>query len=61
MTAGGIKAAICALQKGDVGIGVLQETKLTEGIYMWQSAGYSIWEMEAGIRHCSIISFAWRR
>ena len=40
---GGLKAVLHALQQGNVGISVLQETKLTEGIYTLHSAGYSVW------------------
>ena len=39
------------LQKRNIGIGVLQETKLTERIHTHYSAGYKVWEMKAGISH----------
>ena len=32
--AGGLETALRVLRKGNIGIGVLQGTKLTEGIYM---------------------------
>ena len=41
---GGLKAALHALQKGNVDIGVLQETKLTQGIHTQHGSGYDVWE-----------------
>ena len=35
---------LCALQKGNIGIRVLQETKLTGGIHTRYSFGYKVWE-----------------
>ena len=49
--AGGLETAMCVLQQGNIGIGVLQETKLTRGIHMLFSSGYKIWATEAESRH----------
>ena len=42
-------------------IGVLQETKLMEGIYTWKSAGYFVLATEAEIRHWGGITVSWLR
>ena len=41
--AGGLETALHALWQGNIRIGVLQETKLTGGIYMRESSGYKVW------------------
>ena len=40
---GVLEAALRALQQGNVGLGFLQETKLTKGIHMRYIAGYTVW------------------
>ena len=55
----GIEAALHALQKVNMGIGVLQEMNLEERIYMWQSASYSLRVMGEDIRHRDGIAFMW--
>ena len=40
--AGGLKAALQELKKGNVDVGLLQETKLTNGIHAVQRAGYTV-------------------
>ena len=42
-------------------MGVLQETKLTDGIHANQGEGYYVWEIEDEIRHWVRISVVWRR
>ena len=37
--AGGLERALWAIQQGNVDVGFLQETKLTQGIHTWNSAG----------------------
>ena len=39
--AGGLETALWALQKGNVDVGFLQETKLTQGIHTQNSVGYN--------------------
>ena len=43
-----------------MGIGILQETKLMEGIYTRQSYGYSVWATDAESKHQGDIAVAWR-
>ena len=52
--------ALCALQQGNIFIGVLQETKLTGGIHIQFSSGYKLWATEAEIRHRGGIAIVWR-
>ena len=56
----GLEAALRALQQGNVNIGVLQETKLTQGIHKRHGAGHDVWEIEAEIWHRGGIAVAWR-
>ena len=42
--AGALEAVLRAPKKGNVDVGVLQETKLKDGIHAQQGAGYSVWE-----------------
>ena len=42
-------------------MGVLQETKLTDGIHANQGEGYYVWEIEDEIRHRVRILVVWRR
>ena len=53
---GVLKAALRALKQGNVDDGVLQETKLMDGIHMWQVSGYAIWATAAKSRHRGGIS-----
>ena len=48
---GGLEAALRALQRGNVDIRVLKETKLTQGIHTRNGSGYDIWEMEVESWH----------
>ena len=41
-------------------MGVLQETKLTDGIHAHQGEGYSVWVTEAESRHRGVIVVFWR-
>ena len=50
-----------ALHKGNVGIVVLLETKLTRGIHTRFSSGYKVWETEAKSRHWGGISIVWMK
>ena len=56
-----MEAALCTLQQGNIGIGVLQETKLKGGIYMQYSLGYKVWETEAESRNQVGIAIIWRK
>ena len=52
--------AMRALQKGNIGIRVFHETKLTGGIHMGFSSGYKLWATEADRRHRGEIAIVWR-
>ena len=44
---GGLETALRGMPQANMGLGILQETKLTDGIYTRGSAGYSIIAMDA--------------
>ena len=44
-----------------MGIVIFKEKNLTEGVYMPQSASYSVWVTEAKIRQQGAIAVAWQR
>ena len=41
-------------------LGILQETKLTDGVYTRGSAGYSVIATDAPIRHCGGVAIFYR-
>ena len=45
-----MEVALRALRQGNVDMGILQETKLTDGIHARQGEGYSVWVTEAESR-----------
>ena len=45
--AGRLEAALRALKQGNLDVGVVQETKIIDGIHARQGAGYDIWAPEA--------------
>ena len=47
----GLEAALRALQQRKVNIGVLQETKLMQGIHTWHVLGCDVWATEVESRH----------
>ena len=49
---GGLEAALRGMSQANMDLGILQETKLTEGIYTRGSSGYSIIMTDARSRHC---------
>ena len=52
--------ALHAFWQDNIGIGVLQETKLAGGIHTRRSSGYTIWVTEADSRHQGGIAIVWR-
>ena len=48
---GGLEAALRGMSQANMDLGILQETKLTGGIYTRGSAGYSVIATDAPIRH----------
>ena len=48
---GGLEAALQVMSQANMDLGILQETKLTDGIYTRGSAGYSVVATDAPSRH----------
>ena len=48
---GGLEAALRGMSQANMDLGILQETKLTDGIYTCGSAGYSVIATYAPSRH----------
>ena len=57
---GGLEKALSALQEGNVDVGFLHETKLTQDIQTWHGTGYNIWAMEAKSWHRRGVALVWR-
>ena len=57
---GGILSALRAMGKLGVDVGVLQETKMTKGIYPRQGFGYSVFCSDAPSRQCGGVALFWR-
>ena len=55
-----MEAELRALRKGNVDVGFFQEAKLTDMIRARQGEGYSIWAIEAEIRHWGGMEVLWR-
>ena len=51
-----MEAALHAIHQDNVGIRVIQETKLTQGIQNRNGAGYDVWATEAERQHRGDIS-----
>ena len=58
--AGGLEAALRALQQRNVDVGVLQETKIPKGIHMRYGSGYTVCATQSEIRHQGGVAVAWR-
>ena len=58
--AGGLEVALRVLRQGNVGVGFLQDKKLTYSTHTWYGAGYAIWVTETEIRHQVGVSVVWR-
>ena len=48
---GGLEAALRGMPQDNIDLGILQETKLTDGIYTRGLAGYSVVATDAPIQH----------
>jgi exonuclease III len=57
---GGILSALRAMGKLGVDVGVLQETKMTKGIYPRRGFGYSVFCTDAPSRQCGGVALFWR-
>ena len=49
--AGGLETALRALRQGNIGIRVLQETKIDGGIHTRRISGYTVWATDADSQH----------
>ena len=58
--AGSLETALHVLRQGNIGIRVLQETKLTGGIHMQRSSGYTVRTTEAESQHRGGIAIFWK-
>jgi hypothetical protein len=56
---GGLKSALRAMEAMDIDLGVFLETKLTGGVYTWNSSQYSIIACNAPSAHQGGIAFFW--
>ena len=59
--AGGLEAALRALNQGNVYMGISQEMKLTDGIHAQLGEGYAVWVSAAEIRHWGGVAVVWRK
>ena len=57
--AGGLETALQVLQKGNVEMGFLKETKLAQGIHTQNGAGYNVWAMEAESLRQGVVTVVW--
>ena len=57
---GGLEAALRGVSQANMDLGILQETKLTEGIYTRGSAGYSVIATDAPSRHRGGVAIFYR-
>ena len=48
---GGLEASLRGMSQANMDLGILQETKLTDGVYTRGSAGYNVIATEAPSRH----------
>ena len=56
---GGMVTALRALQKGNVVVGFLQETKLMQGIHTRNGSGYNVWVTKAESCHRGGVAVVW--
>ena len=57
---GGLEAALCGMSQANMDLGILKETKLTDGIYTRGSTGYSAIAIDAPIRHHGGVALFYR-
>ena len=57
---GGLEAALRGMSQANMDLGILQETKLADGIYTCGSASYSVIATDAPSRHCGGITLFYR-
>ena len=57
---GGLEMALWGMSQANMDLGILQEKKLTDGIYTRGSAGYSVIATDAPSRHCGGVALFYR-
>ena len=57
---GGLEAALRGMEQANMGLGVMQETKITDGVYTCASAGYRVVATDAPSRHRGGIAMFYR-
>ena len=57
---GGLEMALRGISQANMDLGILQETKLTDGIYTRGSAGYSVIAADAPSQHCGVFALFYR-
>ena len=57
---GGLGAALRGMSQANMDLGILQETKLTDGVYTRRSAGYSVIATDAPRRHRGGVTIFYR-
>ena len=57
---GGLEAALREMSQANMDLGILQETKLTDGVYTRRSAGYKVIATDAPSRHRGGIALFYR-
>ena len=57
---GGLEAALRGMSQANMDMGILQETKITDGIYTCGSAGYSVVATDAPSRHRGGVAIFYR-
>ena len=57
---GGLEAALRGMYQANMDLGILQETKLTDGIYTRGSAGYSVIATDAPSQHRGGVALFYR-
>ena len=57
---GGLEAALRGMEQANLDMGILQETKITDGVYTRASAGYRVVATDAPSRHRGGIAMFYR-
>ena len=57
---GGLEAALRRISQANMDLGILQETKLTDGVYTRGSAGYNVIATDAPNRHRGGVALFYR-
>ena len=58
---GGLEAALRGMEQANLDMGILQETKITDGVYTRASAGYRVVATDMPSRHSGGIAMFYRK